>query len=305
MNLSNLKYAVEVEKTGSITRAAQNFYMNQPHLSKIIREIERDLGFPIFDRTGRGMVPTEQGEKFLKYAKVILAQEEQIEFLRQDARSSARSLRLSAPQSSYIPQALSAFVNSSCFPESLNISFTEVDSRQIIRRVSGRESDLGILRCQQLHLPYYEKMLREENLESRILWSFSLLLVLSPLHPLAAEASLTYLDLTSYTMIALEGSPLPDLSLESQASVHKTAQSKQCLWVSDRGSQLELLCRIPKAYCWDCPIPPETLRQLNLVQKNCSCPGNSFCDLLIWRSSHHFTREEESFMEWLNKGIES
>ena len=33
MNLSYLKYAVEVEKTGSITKAAQNYYMNQPHLS--------------------------------------------------------------------------------------------------------------------------------------------------------------------------------------------------------------------------------------------------------------------------------
>ena len=31
MNLSYLKYAVEVEKTGSITKAAQNFYMNQDH----------------------------------------------------------------------------------------------------------------------------------------------------------------------------------------------------------------------------------------------------------------------------------
>ena len=41
MNLSYLKYAVEVEKTGSITKAAQNFYMNQPHLSKIIRELQR------------------------------------------------------------------------------------------------------------------------------------------------------------------------------------------------------------------------------------------------------------------------
>ena len=56
MNLSYLKYAVEVEKTGSITKAAQNYYMNQPHLSKIIRELERDLGCPIFDRTSRGMI---------------------------------------------------------------------------------------------------------------------------------------------------------------------------------------------------------------------------------------------------------
>lgn len=69
MNLSYLKYAVEVEKTGSITKAAQNFYMNQPHLSKIIRELERDLGCDIFDRTSRGMVPTKKGEEFLQLCK--------------------------------------------------------------------------------------------------------------------------------------------------------------------------------------------------------------------------------------------
>ena len=57
------------EKTGSITKAAQNYYMNQPHLSKIIRELERDLGCPIFDRTSRGMIPTVRGEEFLRYAK--------------------------------------------------------------------------------------------------------------------------------------------------------------------------------------------------------------------------------------------
>ena len=91
MNLSYLKYAVEVEKTGSITKAAQNFYMNQPHLSKIIRELERDLGCDIFDRTSRGMVPTKKGEEFLRYAKAILVQEEQIEAL--CVKNSEKALR--------------------------------------------------------------------------------------------------------------------------------------------------------------------------------------------------------------------
>ena len=81
MNLSYLKYAVEVEKTGSITKAAQNYYMNQPHLSKIIRELERDLGCPIFDRTSRGMIPTVRGEEFLRYAKGIMEQEAQLDKL--------------------------------------------------------------------------------------------------------------------------------------------------------------------------------------------------------------------------------
>ena len=38
MNLLHLKYAVEIEKTGSITKAANNLFMGQPNLSKAIKE---------------------------------------------------------------------------------------------------------------------------------------------------------------------------------------------------------------------------------------------------------------------------
>ena len=40
MNLTHLKYAIEVEKTGSITKAAENLYMGQPNLSRVIKELE-------------------------------------------------------------------------------------------------------------------------------------------------------------------------------------------------------------------------------------------------------------------------
>ena len=110
MNLSYLKYAVEVEKTGSITKAAQNFYMNQPHLSKIIRELERDLGCPIFDRTSRGMVPTRRGEEFLRYAKAILAQEEQIEALCVKNSERALEVSLSVPRATYISYAFTDYL---------------------------------------------------------------------------------------------------------------------------------------------------------------------------------------------------
>ncbi len=40
MNLQQLRYAVEVAKTGSITAAAKNLYMGQPNLSKSIRELD-------------------------------------------------------------------------------------------------------------------------------------------------------------------------------------------------------------------------------------------------------------------------
>ena len=51
MNTQHLKYAVEVERTGSITQAADNLYMAQPNLSKAIKELEDTLGISIFRRT--------------------------------------------------------------------------------------------------------------------------------------------------------------------------------------------------------------------------------------------------------------
>ena len=81
MNLLHLKYAVEVEKTGSITRAAERLYMGQPNLSKAIRELEDSLGITIFRRTSKGVVPTREGAVFLGYAKSIAAWVEQVEKL--------------------------------------------------------------------------------------------------------------------------------------------------------------------------------------------------------------------------------
>lgn len=58
MNTLHLKYIVEIERTGSITLAAKNLYMNQPNLSKAVKEFEEYIGAEIFKRTTKGIIPT-------------------------------------------------------------------------------------------------------------------------------------------------------------------------------------------------------------------------------------------------------
>ena len=65
MNTLHFKYAVEVEKTGSISQAAENLFMAQPNLSKSIKELEDTLGIGVFERTSKGVIPTIQGKEFL------------------------------------------------------------------------------------------------------------------------------------------------------------------------------------------------------------------------------------------------
>ena len=58
MNTQHFRYAVEVERTGSISQAAENLYISQPTISKVIKELEDTLGITIFQRTPRGTVAT-------------------------------------------------------------------------------------------------------------------------------------------------------------------------------------------------------------------------------------------------------
>lgn len=58
MNTLYFKDALEIERTRSITKAADNLYMAQPNLSKAVKELEETFKFPIFERSSRGVVPT-------------------------------------------------------------------------------------------------------------------------------------------------------------------------------------------------------------------------------------------------------
>ena len=66
MNILHLKYALEVEKTESITKAAKNLFIGQPNLSKAIKELEIVVGFNIFLRNPKGMTPHAQRQRIVR-----------------------------------------------------------------------------------------------------------------------------------------------------------------------------------------------------------------------------------------------
>lgn len=296
MNLSYLKYAVEVEKTGSITKAAQNFYMNQPHLSKIIRELERDLGSPIFNRTGRGMVPTKKGEEFLRYAKAILIQEEQIDAL--CARNEERALELSVcvPRATYVSYALSMFLKELHSLPTMNVRYMENNSKFTIQSVSSREFDLGIIRCQSLYESYYLKMLQDENLEWKELWEFPTCVLMSKEHALAAKENLTYLDFAHSIELVQGDIQNPSFTFEKNDTSSTGADSPKTIAIYDRGSMFELLRQLPTSYMWTSPVPYECLTANSLVSRPCSYPGNRYKDILIYRGGYRLSKMENEFI---------
>ena len=66
MTLKQILYVRAVSKAGSIGKAAESLFISQSSLSESIRNLEREYGMVLFERTSKGISLTRQGEAFLK-----------------------------------------------------------------------------------------------------------------------------------------------------------------------------------------------------------------------------------------------
>ena len=72
MNIQQLRYVVATAENGSMTAAAAELYVAQPALSRAVRSLERELGVTLFERAGRGIALTPEGEAFTARARKVL-----------------------------------------------------------------------------------------------------------------------------------------------------------------------------------------------------------------------------------------
>ncbi|MBQ1532401.1 MAG: LysR family transcriptional regulator [Solobacterium sp.] len=72
MEIRIFEYLLAVEEEKNITKAAERCFISQPALSKHIGIIEKRMGFPLFQKTGNGMEPTEKGKIYLDAGKKLL-----------------------------------------------------------------------------------------------------------------------------------------------------------------------------------------------------------------------------------------
>lgn len=72
MKLEHLQYLLAVIDNGSINKAAKELFCTQPTLTNIIKSIEKELGYPVIERSHNGIVPTELGKLIVSDARFII-----------------------------------------------------------------------------------------------------------------------------------------------------------------------------------------------------------------------------------------
>lgn len=300
MNIEHLRYILEVDRTGSISQAAENLFMGQPNLSKAIKELEKTLNITIFKRNSKGVDTTPKGREFLRYAKGILQQYEEIEALGRQNDETVQELRISVPRASYIVAAFTTFLTK-LEDTPLRIDFKETNALRTIRHVTDCRSSLGIIRCRAEYQNYFAKLLNENNLDWQEVLSFRYLLLVSNTHPLAGCDVAAEKDLQPYIEIVHGDTALPYMQNLNETE-HDPGLGNKKIYVYERGSQFDLLARVPNTYMWVSPMPEDLLRRNNLKQKQCA-DSPEFKDLLIFPKGKPHTPLETLFLEELSGSV--
>ena len=195
MELRHLEYFVAVAEEASFTRAAARLHVTQPGVSAQVRQLERELGEDLFDRSGRAVRLTEVGEVVLGHARAALDAAAGVRLAVDEIAGLVRGRvnvgMVVACSAIDVPDLLAAFHRQHPF---VDITLTEANSDRLIAALIAGSLDLAYVALGPVRPP---------GIEIRVLVDEAMVAVVGPGDPLAKAGHLDLAELGRHTVISL------------------------------------------------------------------------------------------------------
>ena len=240
MTLLQMSYILEIDRCGSMNKAAQRLFLSQSTLSSAILEAERELGITIFHRSNRGIRLTEDGKELLAQITPLVERSRKLE--RYYSRRRERDwLHLSVAAQRY-PFCAKAFVELLQEPEQrpMQMSLKEMDMSAVIREVAQGESELGVIFVSDLTEHAVFRVLEEKRLRFQPLVRLKPQVFMRKGHPLAGESSVTVEQLRDFPHVVF-AQPDGDLNFAEEAVPGSGVDFPRMVYVSDRATIYNVL----------------------------------------------------------------
>lgn len=241
MTLNQLKYAIEIQKMGSVNEAAKSLFVSQPSLTAALKALEKEVGFDIFTRSTSGMALTVKGEEFLGYAKSVV---EQYEILDSKYLSKEHRKRTFHVSTQHYTFAVNAFINviNQYGMDEYEFEVHETKTFDVIDNVRNQRSEIGVLYMNEYNSAVLKKLFADANLTFTPLFDCSIYAYMSKKNPLAKKKEVTLQDLEEYP--AMSFSQGEHNSFYFAEEVLSTYEYKKQIKVSDRATMLNLMVGI-------------------------------------------------------------
>lgn len=194
MNLRQIEVFHAMMANGTTSRAAEVLRISQPAVSKAIQELERGIGFALFERTRGRMVPTAEGRHFFREVEASFAGLTQLRAaaarIRDFGTGQIRLACLSALSTTIVPNALRAFQIKN---PNVSITFQARMSSVVKDLVATGQFDVGLAADE----------IDTTGVDARLFMEQRLAVAMPGDHKLTAKSKLTPRDLHQQDFIAL------------------------------------------------------------------------------------------------------
>lgn len=238
MTLQQLKYVTTIANIGSISEAAKRLFVSQPSLTKAIKELEKEMGITIFDRTNKGITVSKEGERFLGYARQVL---EQAALLEEQYKSQSGGKKQFSVSTQHYSFAVNAFVEllKAAEIDQYDVSLRETQTYEIIDDVAHMKSEIGLLYYNDFNRPVLEKLIHTNELTFTELFTAHPHIFIGKTHPLAHKEVVSMDELEEYPYISFEQGDHNSFYFSEE--IFSTVVRPKHIRVRDRASLFSLL----------------------------------------------------------------
>lgn len=192
MRLSQLRYFIEVCRSGNITRASEALYVSQPTVTTAIKDLEKDLGVSLFHRIKQRIYLTNEGKYFLGELEPILSQLTILSENMADLGSKKNHVKVGIPPmmgSFLFPTIFSGFQKA--HPE-IRLEILEHGALEVQKLVGDEILDLAVMIAEGLV---------SRDIEYSEIMRTNFRYFTHRRHPLAKRKSVDYSDLEGYPLV--------------------------------------------------------------------------------------------------------
>ncbi|MBO8171899.1 MAG: LysR family transcriptional regulator [Bacillaceae bacterium] len=194
MNFNQLQSFVEVCKWMNVRKAAENLHVTQPAITAQLKQLEEELGVPLFVKKGRGIAITPEGEKLLDKARYILREVKEFKSMAEDLQEVPVGTLTAGTTTSIVlsilPRIIPYFHKEN---PRVRLSVHSLSRDRIIKKVLEGELDIGIIYMDQ----------EVGGLQQETLFYDYFVLICSEGHPFYDKPFLSVRELDGQPLISL------------------------------------------------------------------------------------------------------
>jgi len=278
MDIRHLQYFLEVARHNSFTKAAESLYITQPTISKMVRNLEEELGVELFERLGKRVVLTDAGWVLYSQAEVMVKSFESMTVHIHELMELKKGrIRIGLPPmvgANFFPRVIGKFCEQ--YP-GIVLELLEVGSKKVEADVASGMLDSGVVL-----LP-----IDEEVFESYSFVNEDIQVVVHPTHRLAARQEVSLAELTDERFLLFH----EDFALHSRiidacvrVGFHPQVIYKSSQWdfLSEMVAANIGITLLPQTICSE--LEPERFRILSLVD-----PEIKWHLGMIWRKNAYLS----------------